>query len=197
MSIVVEKKLLTAEEFCDLVHRPENRDRWLELVQGEVIELPPPMKPHRYASANIGRILGNHTFEVGRFLVYGNDCGVILSRDPDTVRGPDVSVYDDSVEQFAEIHPKYGETVPLLAVEVLSPRDRIGKVTKKAQEYLDAGVKLLWLVDPQDQNVTVHRPGHRPVVLSLADTITGEEALPGFACLVSDFFRVPRQQPRP
>src|SRR5262249_35154584 len=119
-----------------------------------------------------------------------NDCGVILRRDPDTVRGPDVGVYDDAAS-FAELHPRYGETVPLLTVETVSPTDRMVQVVRKATEYLDANVKIVWVVAPEDRSVMVFRTGRSPATFGPADQITGEEVLPGFSCVVGEFFRLP------
>src|SRR6266576_3761113 len=121
---------MTADEFYDFVHRPENTDHWFELVRGEVIELPPPTRPHGFICNNVGRILANYTFETGSGYVAGNDSGVVLEREPDTVRGPDVALYDDA-DSFAELHPKYGEVPPRLVVEVLSPNDKAARVLRK------------------------------------------------------------------
>ncbi len=184
---------MTADEFFDFVHRPENDNRWFELVRGEVIELPPPRKPHGFVCGNIGRILGNYTFAYGRFYMTGNDSGVILERDPDTVRGPDVAIYNDATT-FAELHPKYGEVPPLLAVEVLSPDDRLGKIMRKVKIYLKAGVQIVWVVDPETRNVTVHRPGKEAAIVEDHEELTGEDVLPGFSCRVADFFRLPGEK---
>ncbi len=189
------KKLMTAEEFCDWVHQPEQEDKWFELVRGEVIELPPPFKPHGVVCYNIGRILGNFLFERGKGYLTGNDSGVILERDPDTVRGPDVALYEDA-NTFAELHPKYGEVPPRLAVEVFSPSDRLGKVMRKIMDYLRNGVELVWLIDPETRNVTVHRPGKEPYVVEENQELTGEDVLPGFRCQVIDFFRLPGDKPK-
>jgi Uma2 family endonuclease len=187
---------MTAEEFCDWVHQPEQEARWFELVRGEVIELPSPTKPHGVVCLNVGRILGNFTFERGRGYLTCNDSGVILERDPDTVRGPDVALYEDA-NTFAELHPKYGEVPPRLAIEVLSPNDRIGKVMRKIMDYLHNGVELVWLIDPETRNVTVHRPGKEPYVVEENQELTGEDVLSGFRCLVSDFFRMPGDRSKP
>ncbi len=194
MSSPVTTRRMTAEEFCDFVHRPENANRWFELVRGEVIELPPPRKTHGYVCHNVGRLLGNYTFERGEFYVTGNDTGVILQRGPDTVRGPDVAVYNDA-RTFAELHPKYGEVAPLLAVEVLSPDDRMGKVMRKVKDYLNGGVALVWVIDPETRNVTVHRSGQELRIIEEQEEITGEELLPDFRCRVADFFRLPGEKP--
>src|SRR5436305_2000931 len=143
MSTPTTTARMTAEDFYDWTHRPENANRWFELVRGEVIELPPPTKPHGCVCFNLARVLGNYLFERGSGYATCNDSGVILERDPDTVRGPDVAVYNDAVT-FAELHPKYGEVPPLLAVEVLSPDDRPGKVLRKISDYLRTGVRLVW-----------------------------------------------------
>jgi Uma2 family endonuclease len=186
---------MTAEEFCDWVHQPENKNKWFELVRGEVIELPPPMKPHGFVCYNVGRILGNFTFQQGKGYLTGNDSGVILERGPDTVRGPDVAYYEDA-DTFAELHPKYGEVPPRLAVEVLSPSDRLGKVMRKIMDYLHAGVGLVWLIDPETRNVTVHRPGKEPYVVEENQELTGEDVLPDFRCAVADIFRLPGDKPK-
>jgi Uma2 family endonuclease len=181
---------MTAEAFCDWVHRPENENKWFELVRGEVIELPPPMKPHGVVASNIGRILGNFTVERDFGYVTGNDTGVILERDPDTVRGPDVAVYEDA-HDYAELHPKYGEVPPRLAVEVLSPSDRADRTQHKIMDYLQTGVEMVWVADPENRTVTVYRPDRGPRYLQASEEITGEDILPGFRCQVADFFFVP------
>ncbi len=90
-----QTKLMTAEDFYDWVHRPENAERFFELERGEVVEMPPPMKYHGFVCANISGIL--RTFAIQRKSGYpcSNDSGLIVEHDPDTVRGPDVTFYED------------------------------------------------------------------------------------------------------
>ncbi len=190
MTAATATKRMTASAFFDWVHRPENRDRWYELERGQVIEMPPPGERHGYVSGNVGRILGNHTFRVGRGYVCTNDTGVIVERDPDTVRGIDVTLYDQS-RRYDELTPEYASHLPTLAVEVLSPHDRPGRMMKRASQFLRKGIPLVWLVDGEERDVTVYRPGREPYVLSDEDEITGEDVLPGFSCRVADFFRMP------
>jgi Uma2 family endonuclease len=189
------KKLMTAEEFCDWVHQPEQADKWFELVRGEVIELPAPMKPHGVVCMRVGYLLTAYTEQRGFGYLACNDTGVILERDPDTVRGPDVALYEDA-NTFAELHPKYGEVPPRLAVEVLSPNDRANKVLRKISDYLRCGVGMVWVVDPEIRAVTVHQPGKPQVELTENQELTGEDVLPGFRCLVGDFFRLPGEKPK-
>jgi Uma2 family endonuclease len=184
---------MTAEEFGEWVQRPENANKWFELVRGEVIELPPPMKLHGVVCNNISFELTAYVRQRRKGYVTGNDSGVILERDPDTVRGPDVAVYEDA-QTFEELHPKYGEVPPLLAVEVLSPNDRATRITRKIADYLRTGVAMVWVIDPEARTITVWRSDQgRPDVLTVEQELTGGEVLPDFRCRVSSFFLLPGQ----
>jgi Uma2 family endonuclease len=190
------KALMTADEFCNFVHRPENANKWYELVRGEVIELPPPTKPHGAVCLNAGRLLGNYSFQRRKGYVTVNDTGVILERDPDTVRGPDVALYEDA-QRFVDLHPKYGEVPPRVAVEVLSPNDRADRIIRKITDYLNSGVELVWLIDPEARTVTVYQPNKGPRLYEEHEELSGEDVLPGFRCRVADFFLLPGDQPAP
>jgi Uma2 family endonuclease len=181
---------MTAEQFADWVRRPENAGRFFELDRGEVIELPPPTRPHGVVCSNVAWVLGGYVRQTGIGYVTTNDSGVILARKPDTVRGPDVAIYADAAT-FEELHPKYGEVPPLLAVEVLSPEDRPNRVLSKVASYLAAGVRVVWLIDPEDRTVTVHLPGQPPASVDPDGELTGGDVLPGFTCRISEFFVVP------
>jgi Uma2 family endonuclease len=190
MSTETATKPMTAEEFYEWVHRPENANRWFELVRGELIELPPPVKPHGRVCINVGYQLEMYVRQRDNGYVTSNDSGVILERDPDTVRGPDVALYEDACS-FEELHPKYGEVPPRLAVKVLSPNDKAGKVLSKITDYLKSGVELVWLIDPEDRKATVYRPDKSPYEVKGDEELTGDDVLPGFRCRVAEFFFVP------
>jgi Uma2 family endonuclease len=114
---------MTAEEFYDFCHRPENRDHLFELERGEVVEMSRPGEQHGYVCDNFARILGNYTFQRRKGYVCSNDTGVIWERDPDSVKGPDVVLYDEN-RRFDALAKKYSERPPRLVVEVRSPNDR-------------------------------------------------------------------------
>jgi Uma2 family endonuclease len=78
---------------------------------------------------------------------------------------------------------------PDLAVEVISPSDRTGYTRAKVSEYLHAGVRLLWLVDPRRRMVTVHTPDGAARVLRIEDELDGGDVLPGFRLPLTDVFR--------
>ncbi len=192
MATVVETpaKFLNADEFFEFVHRPENRDRYFELERGVIIEMPPPMMPHGVVCGNIGWLLNSFVHQRKHGFVCTNDTGVILQTDPDTVRGIEVSLYEGPLT-YSELPRKYSTRLPLLAVEVLSPDDRPGKTTRRVSEFLRRGIALVWIVDPEAQDVTVHRPGREPYVVSGDEELTGDDVLPDFKCRVSDLFRLP------
>lgn len=183
-------KLMTADEFFDFVHRPENDDRFFELERGVVIEMPPPGELHGVVCGNAGWILGTFVRQRGRGYVCTNDTGVVLETDPDTVRGIDVTLYDE-LRKYDELTPKYAKHLPKLAVEVLSPDDRPGKMMRRVAQFLRQGIPLVWVFDPEACDVTIHRPGKEPYVLGKDDELTGDEVLPDFRCRVADFFKLP------
>src|SRR5271167_23618 len=88
-------KLMTAEEFYEWVHRPENRDRFFELERGEVVEMPPPSKYHGFVCGNVSGVLRAYAIQRQKGYPCTNDSGFLVESDPDTVRGADVSFYED------------------------------------------------------------------------------------------------------
>lgn len=163
-SVVI--KPMTAAEFYNFVHRPENRDRVFELERGEVIELSRPGKLHGFICANVAGMLGNFTFARKKGYVCANNAGIVVERDPDTVRGPDITLFED-VASIEEVEEKWGETPPCLSVEVLSPNDTSSKLIQRIREQIAFGVALIWVIDPEARTVTVlsARPGaaHRAI----------------------------------
>jgi len=194
--IAETKTLMTAEEFLEWVGRPENENGFFELVRGEVIEVSRPTRPHCRVSFTVGFLLETFVRDRDFGYVCSNDTGVILERDPDTVRGPDIALYEDATS-FDEIHPKYGEVPPILAVEVLSPNDRPNKVMAKVTDYLRAGVKLVWVIDPEDRTVAVYAPDRVARFVGRDGELTGDDALPGLSLRVAEFFFVPGAKPKP
>ena len=87
----------------------------------------------------------------------------------------------------------------MLAVEVLSPNDKMSEMNAKVLDYLTSGVKVVWVVDYEIRNVTVYRPDKMMVVFKRTDQLAGGEDLPGFSILVNDFFKLPgdRAAPQP
>lgn len=185
---------MTVDEYWEFVNRPENADRFFELRRGELIELSRPKKPHGIVCAQVISLLIRYAEVRGVGYVECNDTGVVLEEELGTVVGPDVAYFTD-LATFDEVSPKWSETPPVLAVEVLSPSDRPSQVNEKVQDYLAGGVRVVWVVDYEERKVTVYRHDRTHVVLRESATLTGDPDLPGFECPVAAVFRMPGQKP--
>ncbi len=190
------KKLMTADEFWEFVHRPENQDRDFELIRGEVVEVSRPTKPHGTVAALVAFELQLYARATRKGYVVSNDSGIALGDDPDSVIGPDVAYFSD-VNKFEDMHPKWGDIPPVLAVEVSSPNDRPGRMNAKIQEYLTNGVKVVWQVDYEERNVTVHRPNRSMEVVKEDGELTGADDMPGLTIKVADLFTLPGERTAP
>ena len=115
------------------------------------------------------------------------DSGFTLARNPDTVRGPDVAYV--SRERWAGPLPDgYGEFAPDLVVEIRSPSDRVGAVLAKVGEWLDAGSRIVWVVDPSRRLVTVYSADGSQAVLGNEDVLDAGNLLPGFTFAIAELF---------
>jgi Uma2 family endonuclease len=178
------QKLITAEEFSRMPDPPDGSQQ--ELVKGVIVTMPPPGGRHGVCCLKIGRHIGNFVEDKNLGTTASNDTGFITERDPDTVRGPDISFW--TRERLPDVPVTYIQIPPDLLVEVVSPSDHYARIQKRVSEYLDKEVRLIWIADPEDRSVTVYRPGQKMVVLSENETLTGEDVLPGFSCKVADLF---------
>jgi Uma2 family endonuclease len=186
----VPTRPIATDEFYEWCHRPENRNRRFELEHGRVVELPRRGERHGVVCHNVNYLLGGYLRQRRKGRVCANDTGLILARDPDTVRGPDVFLYDQS-QPYEQLNSRYSEEVPQLVVEVLSPNDNWGKVLRRVAEFLQRGVAVVWVIDPENHTATVLLPNQLPQVLEENDEITGAPAFPDLRCRVADLFFVP------
>ena len=176
------KALFRAE---DLEGIQSKTGRKYELVRGELYEVVTGYR-HGQVVTSIAFLL-----EAWRRRTAAGDvlteAGYTLERNPDTVRGPDVSFVRKG--RFPSGPPARGfpEIAPDAAVEVRSPNDTWAELVQKAGEYIAKGTALVVLVEP-DEFAEVHRPGAEPVRLGPGDRFSAEDVLPGFACAVADFF---------
>ena len=150
----IEHPGMTAEELFELPDDGLRRGA----RRGELHTMTPAGAEHGRVALQIGaRILGHAELHaLGE--TYAAETGFVLRRGPDTVRAPDVAfVATDRLPPSPE--PGFGRSVPDLVVEVVSPWDRASEVSSKAEAWLDAGVRLVWVVDPQARLAAVHHPG--------------------------------------
>jgi Uma2 family endonuclease len=175
----------------DLLAMPENGvDR--ELIRGQLREKPMTYRNPVHSEVNItvGHLLKLWTKQQRqpRGRVLGGEAGFRIRKDPDTTVGIDVAYI--SPELAAKTPPKARlvDGVPILAVEILSPSDQHEDVAEKVQEYLDAGVSLVWVIDPIFRTVEVHRPEAEPEQFNTRQELTAEPHLPGFRVPVAEIF---------
>lgn len=158
-----------------------------ELVRGELIAMPPAGEEHGDVAMNVGALLQVYVKQRRLGKVYAAETGFKIESDPDTVRAPDVAfVRADRLGPRPS--KKFFRGPPDLAVEVLSPDDRMGEMLAKIHQWLDSGCRAVWLVDPETRTVTVYRSQSQIVTLGISDTLTGEDVVPGFAMPVADVF---------
>lgn len=170
-------RMVTASE----LERLEYPGKVTELVRGRLIVSEPPGTRHGVISMNLAFELANHVRQRGLGLVFAQDTGFKIASDPDTVRAPDVAFV--SSERAGAIPARgYAELAPDLLAEVLSPDDRPAAVLEKVAGWLGAGVRLVWVIDPERREATVYRADGKVAVVQ---TLDGEDVLPGFSCELS------------
>jgi Uma2 family endonuclease len=157
-----------------------------ELVQGELRMMIPPGFEHGRVIINLTAPIANHVRANALGTVVAAETGFWLARDPDTVRAADIAFL--CATRPAGPDRGYYPGAPDLAVEVLSPDDWPGYVREKTAEWLGAGAREVWNVDPGKRTVAVHRSGEAPVVLGDPDTLRGGDLLPGFEIAVRAIF---------
>lgn len=177
-------KLMTAEEMERL---PDDRPGRYDLIDGELIWMPPPGEEHGDCIVNILIPVGTFArpTELGR--VY-SDTGFVLGRDPDQVVSPDVAFIRTSRLDPTRNRRGYFRVAPDFAVEIVSPSDYPLILERKVAKYLAANVPLLWVVYPDRRRVRVLAAGREPQEFGEGDVLDGGEVLPGFRLPVSDIF---------
>jgi Uma2 family endonuclease len=176
------KTLLTAEQFDNY---PFEEDKRYELDEGELIEITRPAYRHN-------RVLIRLTAKLFSFLE-SNRIGEVLNSEnlyalsPLTRRSPDVAVIlgDRRAElQDAKVIP----IVPDIAAEVLSPSETPRTIHRKLKQYFAAGVKEVWLIDPETRTAEIWTGPRLPErELTARDALTSP-LLPGFALPLEDLF---------
>ncbi|MFN3649042.1 MAG: Uma2 family endonuclease [Armatimonadota bacterium] len=167
--------VLTPEEFYRLYADDPYRR---ELVDGMVVTMSPPGPHHGRIDSRVGVPLAAFVRSHSLGDVVSNS-GFVLRRD--LVRAPDQAfVSNERIEAAEGAEKGYWEVAPDLAVEVVSPDDRRSELDRKIRDYLECGVRMVWIIDPPTRTVTAYRPEREPRVLSGDDSLDGEDVVPGF-----------------
>jgi len=166
---------MTAEELLR-VNIPGKRT---ELVRGQLIVSEPPGIAHGVIAMRVGERMTAFVRDQALGGVVVSEAGFTLERAPDTVRAPDVGfIHRDRVPD--PLPRGYAEFAPDLAVEVLSPGDRPGEVLAKVGDWLRAGTRLVWVIDPIRRSARVYRADGTESFIDDDGSLDGEDVLPGF-----------------
>jgi len=172
--------LMTAEELGNLPDEPLRH----ELIKGELLTMPLPKAEHGRVAANLTMLLWQHA-RANRLGEVSVESGYKLESNPDTVLGPDVSFV--SQDRIALSPEGYHDGPPDLAVEVLSPGDRRGKVEHKLSLWLEFGTISVWLVNPRRRTIEVCKSTGERKLFHETDELV-DDTVPGFRVAVSEIF---------
>lgn len=179
--MATQLRTMTADE---LLAMPDDGIR-RELVDGEIREMVPAGGDHGQIGMRLGWRMAQFVETRNLGVVYSSDTGFRLAHDPDTVRCPDVGFIDR--ERYARFRGVV-DRAPDLAVEVVSPTDTYSDVRAKVHQYLDAGTRMVVVIDPPTQTVDVYRSRTDHLELNRDDVLDCGDVIPGWQIPVRDIF---------
>ena len=187
--MAVLEKVISAEEFHELMQQPEYAGRSYELIEGVIVKMPRPNGEHSEIQMLFGSTISAFVYanKLGR--MSGGDGGFILERRPDggdTLRGIDIAFisFDKSPEPLPRSAVPFA---PDLAVEIVSPSNTAADIHLKVRQLLRAGTALVWVVYPETRSVEAHTDDGA-MTYAEDDTLDGGDVLPGFTVRVGDIF---------
>lgn len=184
MSTQIQTALMTAE---DLLQMPDDNFRY-ELVQGELRKMSPSGHTHGRVAINFAWQLTQYVKTHHLGVVYAAETGFLISSNPDTVRAPDVAfVSRERAEEVGDVRG-YWPGAPDLAVEVLSPGDSYTEVEEKVFDWLDAGARMVVVVNPRTRTVTIYRSRADIIVLTERDILDGGDVVPGWTMPLKELY---------
>jgi len=183
MSKVVQSRM-SVEEFERLY-----LGRRAELWRGEVREYMPAGARHGAIALNIGAEIRSFARRHQLGVTFAAETGFVVRRGEESdVLAPDVAFIRRERLPEGELPQGFCRVVPDLVVEVVSPNDSYGEVRQKVADWLEGGVQVVWLIDPQQRVVEVWRSGGLEQTLREGDVLRGDPVLPGFELPLSEIF---------
>lgn len=182
MATAQTSKFVTADE---LFATPDSRR--CELIEGEIVEMAPAGEFHGKIGMRIAWRIAAYVEQSSLGECYMAETGFLISRDPDTVRAPDLAFVPK--DHAKPVTTGYCEAVPKLVVEVVSPNDTVSEVTVKTEQWLAFGVSSVWVVEPLTRTVTIYRNKRDLLRFHASDVLEDQVALPGFRLVISDIFK--------
>ena len=175
-------KLLTADDLLRL----DSQGVRGELIRGVLHETMASGVRHGKIAIRLGGRMSSHVEQERLGHVFGSDSGVLLERNPDTVREPDLAyVSAERLPLDADLDG-YCPVAPDLVVEIKSPSDSEQEVDDKATMWLSHGVRIALVINPETGTIRVRKPNLPAIILAMDDTLDVGEVLPGFSCSVRE-----------
>jgi len=171
----------------ELSRMPRGRLRY-ELVQGELRQMPLFGGEHGVVATHLISLLADHAQSNHLGIVFGVGIGFKIAANPDTVRAPDIAFIGHERIPASGIPRGFWPGAPDLAVEVVSPGDTVYEVDEKVEEWLAAGARAVWIVNPKRRTITIHRASGETTTLREDEQLSGEDVVPDFSYRVADIF---------
>ena len=183
--MTIAYKPVTAEELLKM----PNINQRMELIRGEMRYMAPAVNVHGRIAVNVTTPLHQYVREHDLGTVYAAETGFKIASAPDTVRAPDVAfVSRKRVEEIGEVEG-FWPGAPDLAVEVVSPSDLYTEVEEKVLGWIEAGSRMVVVVEPRNKTISVRRDQGEVQILSEEDTLIGGDVVPGWELPVAEIFR--------
>jgi Uma2 family endonuclease len=161
-----------------------------ELVKGELRRMTPAGFEHGAIALAVGSLLRQHVLSNGLGKTCAAETGFLVSRDPDTVRAPDAAfVSNERLSEISSDYKRYLPIVPDLVVEVISPNDTSKEVEEKAQFWIQAGSKMVLVIEPSTRTLRVIDDSSKITVLRDSDTFNAGDVVPGWQFEVAELFQ--------
>jgi Uma2 family endonuclease len=179
----------TAADLAELPRDLPSGPVHYELDNGRLVAMSPPGHKHGDLEYRIAKRLGDVVDPQQLGKIYTGDIGIVLWRNPDRVVGADIAFIRRESLPVKESREGYLETIPDLVVEVASKNDSAAYLERKAGDYLRAGVRVVWVADPQAKTLTEHRRDVQPRLFAETETVALPEIIPGLKLALPDLFR--------
>lgn len=181
---------LSDDELFELCAR--NRELRIErTAEGDLIVMTPAGGETAHRNAKITAALLMWADRDGTGIAFDSSAGFLLPNGAE--RSPDAAWLEKSrwTALPTEGRRKFVPLAPDFVVELRSPSDRLSVLQNKMEEYRDNGVRLGWLLDPEERRVHVYRPGRPAEVLDAPSRLSGDPELPGFLLDLAPIWETP------
>ena len=184
-TITRDQDLVTLGQFLAMREPVDHR---LEVSRGRLVRVPAQWALDSRVAGRLALALMDYDKATRRGfgLLYPRH---VLSESPATVRIPDVSFAPTRRIPRVPYHRALWRLAPVLAVKVLSDLDTIGELQERIVDYLEAGVRLVWIIGPDARSATVYRHRQDPFILREGESLDGGDVLPGLSIPLEGIFR--------